>query len=265
MMMQKNKSMDIAKTWVAYTTIVRAEIIRFFRIWSQTFVPPAITTTLYYVIFGTFIGSQIDPIGDFTYMQFIVPGLVMMAVITSSFTNTVSSFFGAKFQRQLEELLVAPVPPVVVVAGYVTGGVARGLLTGLLVLVIALFFTKITIVSWFAVGVFILLTSIMFSLLGLVTAIFAKNFDGVQIVPNFVLTPLTYLGGVFYSIHMLSPFWQGVSQLNPILYMVNGFRYGFLGISDVNVVWSLGALILMSLVLLWYTLYLFQTGRGLRH
>ncbi len=257
--------MNQNKIWVAYQTIVRSEVQRFFRIWSQTFLPPAITTTLYYIIFGTFIGSQIAAIGEFTYMQFIVPGLVMMTVITSSFTNTVSSFFSAKFMKQLEELLVAPVPPIIVLAGYVTGGVIRGLLTGFLVLVIALFFTHITIFSWFSVFTFILLTSIVFSLLGLVTAIFAKNFDGVQIIPNFVLTPLTYLGGVFYSINMLSPFWQAVSQLNPILYMVNGFRYGFLGITDVNVAWSLSMLVFMSLLLVWYTLYLFQTGRGLRH
>ena len=203
-------------------TIVRAETVRIFRIWSQTFLPPAITTTLYYVIFGTFIGSQIDAVEGFTYMQFIVPGLVMMAVITNSFTNTASSFFGAKFQRQLEELLVSPVPPIIVFAGYVTGGVVRGLLTGLLVLIIALFFTKLTVAGLVALVVFILLTSIFFSLLGLVTGIYAKGFDGMSIIPNFVLTPLTYLGGVFYSVHMLSPFWQGVSKLNPILYMVNG-------------------------------------------
>lgn len=257
--------MNPYKIWVAYITIVRAEVIRFFRIWSQTFLPPAITTTLYYVIFGTFIGSQIDPIGGFSYMQFIVPGLVMMAVITSSFMNTVSSFFGAKFMKQLEELLVAPVPPIIVLAGYVTGGVVRGLLTGLLVLVIALFFTKITVMSILAILVFILLTSILFSLLGLITGIYAKSFDGVSIIPNFVLTPLTYLGGVFYSVHMLSPFWQGVSRLNPILYMVNGFRYGFLGVSDVNVWWSFWMLVVMSVGLTWYALYLFRTGRGLRH
>ncbi len=257
--------MNREKIWIAYTTIVRAEAKRFFRIWTQTFLPPAITTTLYYVIFGTFIGSQIKPIDGFTYMQFIVPGLVMMAVITNSFTNTVSSFWGAKFQRQLEELLVAPVPPIIVLAGYVTGGVIRGLLTGLLVLIIALFFTKLTVASFFAIGVFILLTSIVFSLLGLITGIYAKNFDGVSIIPNFVLTPLTYLGGVFYSVHMLSPFWQGVSKLNPILYMVNGFRYGFLGISDVNVGWSFSMLVVMSGALIWYTLHLFRTGRGLRH
>jgi ABC-2 type transport system permease protein len=257
--------MNHNKIWIAYQTIVRSEVQRFFRIWSQTFLPPAITTTLYYIIFGTFIGSQIAAIGDFTYMQFIVPGLVMMAVITSSFMNTVSSFFGAKFMKQLEELLVAPVPPIIVLAGYVTGGVIRGLLTGLLVLVIALFFTHITIFSWFAVFIFIFLTSVVFALLGLVTGIFAKNFDGVSIIPNFVLTPLTYLGGVFYSVTMLSPFWQAISKLNPILYMVNGFRYGFLGISDVNVTWSLSMLILMSVALVWYTLHLFHTGRGLRH
>ncbi len=257
--------MNRNKIWIAYQTIVRSEVQRFFRIWTQTFLPPAITTTLYYVIFGTFIGSQIDPIGGFTYMQFIVPGLVMMAVITSSFMNTVSSFFGAKFMKQLEELLVAPVPPIIVLAGYVTGGVIRGILTGLLVLVIALFFTKLTIASLFAIVVFIFLTSVLFSLLGLITGIFAKNFDGVSIIPNFVLTPLTYLGGVFYSVEMLSPFWQSVSKLNPILYMVDGFRYGFLGISDVNVAWSFTMLIAMSVGLVWYTLYLFHTGRGLRH
>ncbi|MEK9174154.1 MAG: ABC transporter permease, partial [Patescibacteria group bacterium] len=169
--------MNHNKIWVAYQTIVRSEVQRFFRIWTQTFLPPAITTTLYYVIFGKFIGSQIDPIDGFSYMQFIVPGLVMMAVITSSFMNTVSSFFGAKFMKQLEELLVAPVPPIIVLAGYVTGGVIRGLLTGLLVLLIALFFTKLTVASVFAIVVFIFLTSVLFSLLGLITGIFAKNFD----------------------------------------------------------------------------------------
>ncbi len=246
-------------------TIVRAETVRIFRIWSQTFLPPAITTTLYYVIFGTFIGSQIDAVEGFTYMQFIVPGLVMMAVITNSFTNTASSFFGAKFQRQLEELLVSPVPPIIVLAGYVTGGVVRGLLTGLLVLIIALFFTKLTVASLVALIVFILLTSIFFSLLGLVTGIYAKGFDGMSIIPNFVLTPLTYLGGVFYSVHMLPSFWQIISKFNPILYMVNGFRYGFLGISDVNVWWSFTMLVAMNLGLVYYVLRLFQTGRGLRH
>lgn len=252
------------KNWIAYTTIVRSEVQRFFRIWSQTFLPPVITTTLYYIIFGKFIGSQIAPIEDYTYMQFIVPGLVMMTVITSAFMNVVSSFFSSKFMKQLEELLVAPVAPVIIICGYVTGGVVRGLLTGAIVLLVALFFTKLTIVHFGALIFFALLTSIFFSLLGLITAIYAKNFDGVQIIPNFVLTPLTYLGGVFYSVQMLPVFWQYVSLGNPILYMVNGFRYGFLGISDVSLVTSVVLLIGMCLGAVGIILYLFRVGRGLR-
>lgn len=252
------------KNWIAYTTIVRSEIVRFVRIWTQTFLPPVITTTLYYIIFGKFIGSQIAPIEDYTYMQFIVPGLVMMTVITSAFMNVVSSFFGSKFMHQLEELLVAPVAPVIIIAGYVTGGVVRGFLTGAIVLGVALFFTKLTIVHFGALIFFALLTSIFFSLLGLITAIYAKNFDGVQIIPNFVLTPLTYLGGVFYSVTMLPPFWQYVSLGNPILYMVNGFRFGFLGISDVPLVFSAILLMGMCLVAVGVILYLFKVGRGLR-
>lgn len=252
------------KNWIAYATIVRSEIGRFVRIWTQTFLPPVITTTLYYIIFGKFIGSQVAPIGGHTYMQFIVPGLVMMTVITSSFMNVVSSFFGSKFMHQLEELLVAPVSPIIIIAGYVTGGVVRGLLTGVMVLVVALFFTKLTIVHLGALLFFALLTSIFFSLLGLITAIYAKNFDGVQIIPNFILTPLTYLGGVFYSIEMLPVFWQYVSLANPILYMVNGFRYGFLGISDVSLTTSFTLLTGMSLAAVGVILYLFKVGKGLR-
>lgn len=252
------------KNWIAYTTIVRSEIQRFIRIWTQTFLPPVITTTLYYIIFGKFIGSQIAPIESYTYMQFIVPGLVMMTVITSAFMNVVSSFFGSKFMHQLEELLVAPVSPLIIICGYVTGGVVRGLLTGALVLIVALFFTKLTIVSFSVLVFFALLTSIFFSLLGLITAIYAKNFDGVQIIPNFVLTPLTYLGGVFYSVTMLPVFWQYVSLGNPILYMVNGFRYGFLGITDVSLTTSAVLLIGMCLAATGVILYLFKVGRGLR-
>ncbi len=256
--------MNMNVQWVAYKTLVRTEIVRIFRIWSQTFLPPAVTTTLYYVIFGTFIGSQVDPIDGLTYMQFIVPGLVMMTVITSAFMNTVSSFFSAKFMRQLEELLVSPVQPAVIVAGYVTGGVVRALITGFIVIGIALFFTPLAIFSIWMIFLFSLLTSIFFSLLGLMTAIYAKDFNGVQIIPNFILTPLTYLGGVFYSVQMLPPFWQTISLANPILYMVNGFRYGFFGLTDVPVLFSAILLIVMSSALLGYVLYLFQTGRGLR-
>lgn len=252
------------KNWIAYETIVRAEIDRFVRIWTQTFLPPVITTTLYYIIFGKFIGSQIAPIEGYTYMQFIVPGLVMMTVITSAFMNVVSSFFGSKFMHQLEELLVAPVSPIIIIAGYVTGGVVRGLGTGAIVLGVALFFTKLTIIHLGALIFFALLTSIFFSLLGLITGIYAKNFDGVQIIPNFILTPLTYLGGVFYSVTMLPQFWQHVSLGNPILYMVNGFRYGFLGLTDVPLGFSAVLLTGMSLVAVGVILYLFKVGRGLR-
>jgi len=249
----------------AYWTITRKECVRFLRIWKQTLLPSVVTTGLYYVIFGTFIGSQIASIGGYTYMQFIVPGLVMMAVITNSFANVASSFFGSKFQRDVEELLVSPTPGWVIIAGYVTGGVLRGLLVGALVLGVALFFTKLTVYSWVMVIGFLLLTSILFSLAGLFNAAFAKKFDDTMIVPTFVLTPLTYLGGVFYSIHALPALWQTVSKANPILYMVSGFRYGFLGISDVNVFASLAILIILSIVLLGANIYIFNKGYGLKN
>lgn len=256
--------MTTNEQWVAYATIVRKEVGRFLRIWPQTLLPSVITTTLYYVVFGKFIGSQIQSVGDYTYIQFIVPGLVMMAVIMNSFGNVVSSFFGAKFQKQIEELLVSPITPFLVVAGFVTGGILRGLLTGILVLLVSLFFTQLTIHSLFLTIIFIFLTALLFSLAGLLNAIYAKKFDGTTIVPTFVLTPLTYLGGVFYSISMLPPIWQQVSMWNPILYMVNGFRYGFLGVSDVNITMSLLILITLSVVLFVVTMYLFKIGRGLR-
>jgi len=250
--------------WVAYMTIVRKEVVRFLRIWPQTLLPSMITTTLYYVVFGKFIGSQIQPIGDHTYMQFIVPGLVMMAVITNSFGNVVSSFFGAKFQKQLEELLVSPITPLLVIGGFVTGGVLRGLLTGVLVLGVSLFFTDLAIHNLALVIAFFFLTALLFSLAGLLNAIYAKKFDGTTIVPTFVLTPLTYLGGVFYSISMLPPLWQDISAWNPILYMVNGFRYGFLGVSDVSIAASLAILTVLSIALFALNMHLFRTGRGLR-
>jgi ABC-2 type transport system permease protein len=250
--------------WVAYMTIVRKEVVRFLRIWPQTLLPSVVTTTLYYVVFGKFIGSQIQPIGNYTYIQFIVPGLVMMAVITNSFGNVVSSFFGAKFQKQIEELLVSPITPFLVVAGFVTGGVLRGLLTGVLVLGVSLFFTQLTIHNFVLIGVFIFLTAFLFSLAGLLNAIYAKKFDGTTIIPTFVLTPLTYLGGVFYSIGMLPPLWQHISAWNPILYMVNGFRYGFLGVSDVSITASLAILVGLSVILFSINMYLFKIGRGLR-
>ncbi len=257
--------MNTKRILIAYLTIVRKEIVRIFRIWSQTLLPSVITISLYYLIFGSFIGSQIRGIAGFSYIQFIVPGLVMMAVITNSFSNVISSFFGAKFQRNLEELLVSPTPEWIIISGYVTGGVIRGLMVGAIVLCISLIFTQIAIHSTPVIVLFILLAAILFSLAGLLNAIFAKNFDGVSIVPTFVLTPLTYLGGVFYSIKILPVFWQGVSQVNPILYIVNGFRYGFLGISDVSVFASFCVILVFIIVLLSINLFLFKRGYGLRN
>lgn len=251
--------------WISFYTIVRKEVVRFFRVWSQTLLPPVITMSLYFVIFGKFVGSQVDPIGGFTYIQFIVPGLVMMSVIMNSFMNAVSAFYFAKFQRTLEEIMVSPTPYPVVIAGFVTASVFRGMFTGFLVLLTALFFTELPVAHPLVMLVFAGLTSVLFSLVGIVNAVYATSFDGISIIPNFVLTPLTYLGGVFYSIAMLPPFWQAVSQANPILYMINGFRFGFLGITDADLSLSFGILLAMTLALFAYTWYLFKVGKGLRH
>lgn len=227
----------------AFNTIVTREIRRFTRIWAQTLLPPAVTMTLYFIIFGNLIGSRIGEMGGFDYMAFIVPGLIMMAVITNSYANVVSSFFSMKFQRSIEELLVSPVPNWVILAGYVCGGMARGLGIGLIVTLLSLAFTSLTIHSLPMMVVTVFLTSALFSLGGFINAMLATKFDDISIVPTFVLTPLTYLGGVFYSIDMLPEFWQGVSMANPILYMVNGFRFGILGVSDVNPFVSLGMIL----------------------
>jgi ABC-2 type transport system permease protein len=251
--------------WISYKTITKKETTRFLRVWSQTLLPPVVTMSLYFVIFGKFIGSQITAIDGFSYMEFIVPGLVMMAVITSSFMHTVSSFYFSKFQKTIEELMVSPTPYFVVILGYVTGGVLRGLLTGAIVLSVALFFTHIAIHNILFTLLFVVLTSIIFSLAGLINGVLATSFDGISIVPTFVLTPLTYLGGVFYSIHALPPIWQKVSLFNPILYMVNGFRYGFMGVSDVSITLSVTILLAFIAIFFVASWWLFKTGRGLRN
>ena len=221
--------------------------------------------SLYFVIFGAFIGSQVREISGFSYMQFIVPGLVMMAVITNSFQQVVSGFYFSKFARSIEEILVSPTPNFVIISGYVTAGVVRGLLVGFAVLVISLFFTHLVIYNIAILAVFIFLTATLFSLAGLLNGLYAKNFDQVAIVPTFVLTPLTYLGGIFYSISFLPPFWHAVSQFNPVLYMVNGFRYGFLGVADVSVSFSFFVLIFLNIICLAFLLSLFKNGSGLRN
>ncbi|MHB7673577.1 ABC transporter permease [Providencia stuartii] len=254
----------ISLYWVALKTIWIKEVTRFGRIWVQTLLLPVITMSLYFVIFGNLIGSRIGDMGGVDYMQFIVPGLIMMAVITNSYSNVCSSFFGSKFQKNIEELLVAPVPTHVIIAGFVGGGVARGILVGLLVTIVSLFFIPLQVHSWSMVIITLLLTSIVFSLAGLLNAIFAKTFDDISIVPTFVLTPLTYLGGVFYSLSLLPPFWQAVSKLNPIVYMISGFRYGFLGIADVSIAVTLGVLMIFFVIFYGLTWYLIEQGRGLR-
>lgn len=250
---------------IGYATMMREHAQRIVRIWAQTLLPPVVTTTLYYIIFGAFIGSQISGIAGFSYMQYIVPGLVMMTIITSAYMHTVSSFFLAKWQKSIEEMLVSPMPSWVIVGGYVSGGVMRGMLVGLLVLTLSLFFTQLTLFNAFIIVAAALLTSILFALAGLVNGMFAKSFDAMSIIPTFVLTPLTYLGGVFYSIEQLPPFWQQVSLLNPILYMVNAFRYGFLGVSDVPLGLSFIVMGGFILVLLGATLWFFKVGKGLKN
>lgn len=249
----------------AFLTIVIREVRRFTRIWPQTMLPPAVTMTLYFIIFGNLIGSRIGQMGGFDYMAFIVPGLIMMSVITSSYANVVSSFFSMKFQRSIEELLVSPVPNGVILAGYVAGGMARGLSIGVIVTLVSQVFTDFQIHSLALVAVTVVMTSALFSLGGFINAMLATKFDDISIVPTFVLTPLTYLGGVFYSIDLLPEFWRGVSMANPILYMINAFRYGFLGVSDVNVYAALGMILVFIVVLSVACLRMLARGKGIRH
>lgn len=248
----------------AYRTIVIKEILRFSRIWVQTVLPSAITTTLYFVIFGKLIGERIGEMGGYSYIEFIVPGLILMAVIQNSYANVVSSFFSTKLQHYVEELLIAPVPNWVVLTGYVSGGVARGTLVGTVVTLVSLFFTDLSVHSIGLTLLVFVLTSILFALGGFINAVYAKTFDDVSIVPTFVLIPLTYLGGVFYSIDLLPKFWQGVSLGNPVLYMVNAFRYGLLGVSDIDIFVAIAMILVFILVLSLFSLSLLKRGVGIK-
>lgn len=250
--------------FTALKSLAVKETNRYLRIWVQTLVPPVITTSLYFIIFGKMIGSRIGEMGGFSYMEFIVPGLIMMSTITSSYSNVSSSFFSQKFQKNIEELLVAPVPTHVIIWGFVFGGLGRSILVGTLVTIISLFFVPLHVYSWVIVVLTLVMTAILFSLAGLLNGIFAQSFDDVSIVPTFVLQPLTYLGGVFYSISMLPPIWQTISKVNPIVYMISGFRYGFLGTIDVPIFLSIGILVLFIVVLYSVCWYLIQKGRWLR-
>jgi len=252
------------KTFIALETIIRKEIIRFMRIWSQTLLPPAITMSLYFLIFGKLIGSQISKIDGYSYIQYIVPGLVMMSIMTNAYSNTVTSFFGAKFSKSIEEMLVSSMPSHVMLLGYVFGGALRGLIVGVIVMLISLLFTHISIQHWGVVIVMAVLAALLFSLGGLINGIFAKKFDDVSFIPTFILTPLTYLGGVFYSIKQLPSLGQKISVINPIFDIVDTFRYGMLGVSDLNIYFGFSLVSLLFLIMLIWSHYLLQRGIGLR-
>ena len=249
---------------IALQTILIKETLRFLRIWIQTILPPAVTTALYFIIFGQLIGAQLGPVEGLSYTQFIAPGLIMMAVITNSYSNVVSSFFSAKFQRHIEEMLVSPLPNTIIVLGFVGGGLARGLVVGLAVIVTSLFFADLHWQHPLITFAVIVLTAVLFALAGLINGIYAKSFDDISVVPTFVLTPLIYLGGIFYSIQMLPPFWQDVSLLNPILYMINAFRFGILGVSDIDVRLAFAIILLFIATLFSYSLWLLRRGTGIR-
>jgi ABC-2 type transport system permease protein len=251
--------------WNAYRTMIRKESVRIFRIWPQTLLPPLITQSLYFVIFGGFIGSRVGLVGGVPYMAFVIPGLVMMAVIQNSFSNTVSSFFSAKFMRNIEEIMVSPTPDWVMLAGFTTGGIIRGVVIGGLVYAVSAVFARPTVAHPWAVVLFLFLTSVLFSLAGFLNAIFAKKFDDVSIFSTFVLIPLTYLGGVFYSIEQLPPFWQSISRFNPILYMVDGFRYGFFGTAGIPPWWSAALLAVVTVALVIINLRLLRKGTGMKN
>tara|TARA_R110002050_G_scaffold268113_1_gene410025 strand:+ start:83019 stop:83798 length:780 start_codon:yes stop_codon:yes gene_type:complete len=250
---------------VAFTTLLSREIRRFIRIWPQTLLPPAITMTLYFIIFGNLIGSRIGEMGGFNYIQYIAPGIIMMSVINNAYSNVASSFFSAKFQNHIEELIVAPVPNYLILAGYVAGGTARGLFVGLIVTLVSLFFTHLSIQHIFITISMVFLSAILFALGGFINAIYARSFDEISIIPTFILTPMTYLGGVFYSISLLPEFWQNISLLNPILYMVNAFRYGMLGTSDIAVEVAFGIILVCIVSLTSFALYLLNKGTGIRN
>ena len=257
--------MKLQDQYTAFSTIVIKEILRFMRIWVQTVLPAMITMGLYFVIFGTLIGSQLAPIHGLAYMDYIVPGIILMAVINNSYANVVSSFFSSKFQRHIEEMLVSPMPNYLIVLGFVGGGMVRGLVVGLAVTIVAAFFVDLQAHNILATLLVVLLTTVLFSLGGLINAIYARSFDDISIIPTFVLTPLTYLGGIFYSVEMLPPFWQNVSLFNPILYMINAMRYGMLGVSDIDITFAFAIIFGFVIGLYLFSLYLLRRGVGIRH
>ncbi len=256
--------MNFSEQMVALKTIFIKEYLRFIRIWIQTILPPAITIALYFIIFGEIIGTQISDINGYKYMDYIVPGLILMAVITNSYANVVSSFFSAKFHHSVEEMLVSPLPNNIILLGFVAGGVARGLIVGFIATVVSMYFSHLQVHSYLVTFSVVILTSVLFSLAGFINAAYARSFDDITIIPTFVLTPLIYLGGVFYSIKMLPEIWQQISLVNPILYMVNAFHFGILGVSDIDVSTAFIIIIAFIVVLYYFALRLLRLGVGLK-
>ncbi len=256
--------MTLRQQLIALYTIAEREFLRFIRIWIQTVLPPAITVGLYFIIFGQLIGSQIGDIDGYRYMDYIVPGLILMSVISNAYANVVSSFFSAKFHKSIEEMLISPLPNSIILGGFVAGGVARGLVVGVVVTLVSMVFSDLRIHNYGITLAVFFLTAVLFSLAGFINAVYAKSFDDISIIPTFVLTPLTYLGGIFYSIKMLPEFWQTVSLGNPILYMINAFRYGLLGISDIDIGIAFGIIVAFIVVLFAFSLHLLNRGIGLK-
>jgi ABC-2 type transport system permease protein len=256
--------MKLSAQYNALKTITIKEFLRFIRIWLQTVIPPAITVALYFIIFGELIGSQIGDIDGFSYIDYIVPGLILMAVISNAYANCVSSFFSSKFHRSVEEMLISPLPNYIIVAGYVSGGMLRGIVVGIAVTIVAMFFTRIEIHSYTVTIAVFVLTSILFALAGFINAVYARTFDDISIIPTFILTPLTYLGGIFYSINMLPEVWQKVSLANPILYMINAFRYGLLGVTDIDLVTAFLIITIFIAALFMFALRLLDKGVGIK-
>ena len=252
--------MRIKENWTGFYTLSRREFVRILRIWPQTLLPPVMTMSLYFVIFGALIGPRIGNMHGVSYIQYIVPGLVMMAIINNAYVNVSSSFFGNKFQRNIEEMLVAPMPHSIILCGYVMGGILRGIIVGVLIILTSLFFTELEMYHWGYTILIAILTAVLFSLAGFLNGIYAKKFDDIAIVPMFVLTPLTYLGGVFYSVELLPPFWRTAMYANPVFYMVNGFRYGMLGFADVGIWYAL--FIIACLVVFLYIICVWLLNRG---
>ncbi len=256
--------MYFRENWVAWRTLVVKEVYRFSRIWVQTIVPPAVNSFLYMVIFGTLIGSQVSDMGGHSYIEYIVPGIIMMTVITNSYGNVVSSFFSTKFQRNIEELLISPINNFFILSGYVAGGVLRGFIVGIVVALVSMIFTRLPMHSYLQTFGIMFLTATLFSLAGFINATYAKSFDDITIIPSFVLTPLTYLGGIFYSIEMLPEFWQNASLLNPVLYMINGFRHGILGESDINITLAFIVICVFIALFGFWAMLLLNKGVGIK-